>query len=73
MGHVFKKKRVNHERVGVVSGGRNRSKEGSLLERAREQSLKGEVRQIVFRLHRKPRNGFGDSGKAVFSDKVFLS
>ena len=37
---------MDHESVGVVNGGRNRSKEGSPLERAREQSLKGEVQQV---------------------------
>ena len=55
-----KKKKVDHERVGVTNRGRNRSKEGSLLEGARGQSLKGKVQQVVFRLHRKPRNSFGD-------------
>ena len=59
MDHVFKKK-VDHERVGVVNRGRNKSKEGSLLETARKQSLKEEVQQVVFRLHRKPRNSFRD-------------
>ena len=54
------KKKVDHERVGVVNRGRNKSKEGSLLERARKQSHKEEVQQVVFRLHRKPRNSFRD-------------